>query len=170
MPQRWRKIVKIGISSLTPRDSYGKNNSMTLEESIQFWLNSSLDDLMTAKAMYEAHRYNYAMFMCQQSLEELLKAILVIQTKNHPPFIHDLISLQKKIDLPFPQFITAALRNINPHYIIARYKPQRFDPEIYNKIMAQKTIKTTEKIIQWFTKKMDLTKYSTNASNISKKG
>ena len=50
---------------------------MTQRETVKFWLNSSLDDLKTAEAMLAAARYNYAMFMCQQSLEELLKAIIV---------------------------------------------------------------------------------------------
>jgi len=57
---------------------------MTLQDSIKFWMNSSLDDYKTAKAMFNANRYNYTMFMCQQSLEELLKAIIMIQTKDNP--------------------------------------------------------------------------------------
>ena len=135
---------------------------MTLEESIKFWLNSCLDDFNTAKAMLAANRYNYAIFMCQQSLEELLKAIIMIQTKDHPPYIHDLIMLSKKIDLQIPEDIHKILRNINPHYIVARYKPQRFDPKVYNKAAAEETIKATEETIKWFAEKLDLKKYLPN--------
>lgn len=135
---------------------------MTLQGSIKFWLNSSLDDFNTAKVMLVAHRYNYAIFMCQQSLEELLKAIIMIQSKDHPPYLHDLIVLSKKIDLTIPQRIHDVLRDINPHYIIARYKPQRFDPKIYNRRAAKKTIKLTQGVIKWFIKKMGLKKYSPN--------
>ena len=135
---------------------------MTLEESIKFWLNSSLDDLNTAKAMIVAHRYNYTMFMCQQSLEELLKAIIMIETRNHPPYVHDLIILSKKIHLQIPKYIYKVLRDVNPHYIVARYKPQRFDPKIYNKSAAKKIIKATQETIKWFTEKMSLKKYLAN--------
>lgn len=135
---------------------------MTLEQAVRFWLNSSLDDFNTAKAMFVAHRYNYTMFMCQQSLEELLKAITVFQNNEHPPYLHDLILLSKKIQLKIPKNIYNILRDINPHYIVARYKPQRFDPKIYNKIAAQKTLKATQGAIKWFIKKMGLKKYSTN--------
>jgi HEPN domain-containing protein len=132
---------------------------MTQQDTIQFWFNSSLDDLKTAKAMLAASRYNYAMFMCQQALEELLKAIIVAQTNGHPPFIHDLVTLSQKINLKIPKHISENLKNINPHYIAARYKIQRFDPKLYNHISAKKTIQVTEKTIKWFIKKMELKKY-----------
>jgi HEPN domain-containing protein len=135
---------------------------MTQEETIKFWLNSCLDDFGTAKAMFTAYRYNYTMFMCQQSLEELLKAIIVMQTQDQPPFIHDLILLSKKIAFKIPKQIQENLRDINPHYIIARYKPQRFDPKIYSRHSAKETIKATQGVIKWFTKKMELRKYLGN--------
>lgn len=132
---------------------------MTQRDAIKFWLQSSADDIDTAKTMLTAGRYNYAMFMCQQSLEELLKAIIIIQTNEQPPFIHDLINLSKKINLEIPGPIREGLRSINPHYIVARYKPQRFDPTVYNKVSAKKTIKTAQEIIKWFTKEMGLKTY-----------
>lgn len=136
---------------------------MILEESIKFWLNSSLDDFNTAKAMFVANRYNYTMFMCQQALEELLKAIIVIQTEDNPPYLHDLVILSKKIDFQIPKYIHKILENINPHYIVARYKPQRFDPQVYNRTAAKRTIKLTEETIKWFTKKLNLKKYLPNS-------
>lgn len=135
---------------------------MTQEETIKFWLNSSLEDFKTAKAMLTAKRYNYTMFMCQQSLEELLKAIIVMQTNGHPPFLHDLIILSQKINFKIPKHILENLRNINPHYIIARYKPQRFDPKIYNSDSAKQTIKITQETIKWLTEKTALKRYLRN--------
>jgi HEPN domain-containing protein len=136
---------------------------MTKEEVILFWLKSSTDDVKTAKAMLLAKRYNYTMFMCQQALEELLKAIIVIQTNDHPPYLHDLILLSRKIKLKVPNHILKHLTDINPHYIIARYKPQRFSPQVYNLAAAKRTIKTTQETIQWFTGKMALKKYLRNS-------
>jgi len=136
---------------------------MSEKENIKFWLQASLDDFNTAKAMLLAKRYNYTMFMCQQAIEELLKATIVIQTNDHPPFLHDLILLSQKINLKIPQATRENLRNINPHYIIARYKPQRFDPKIYNPASAKKTIRATEETIKWFAKKMALRKYLRNS-------
>src|SRR3989338_6401948 len=136
---------------------------MSEKENIKFWLQASLDDFNTAKAMLLAKRYNYTMFMCQQAIEELLKAIIVIQTNDHPPFLHDLILPYQKINLKIPQATRENLRNINPHYIIVRYKPQRFDPKIYNPAYAKKTIRATEETIKWFAKKMASRKYLRNS-------
>jgi HEPN domain-containing protein len=98
--------------------------------------------------------------MCQQALEELLKAVIVTETGTHPPFLHDLILLSKKVNLKIPAPILNKLRDINPHYIIARYKPQRFDPKIYNLSAARKTIAATQETIRWFSAKTALKKYS----------
>jgi HEPN domain-containing protein len=132
---------------------------MSQEETIKFWFNSALDDLKTAKAILSAKRYNYTMFMCQQALEELLKAVIVSETNAHPPFLHDLILLSRKINLKIPVHILNNLRNINPHYIIARYKPQRFDPKIYNLPAAKKIITATEETIKWLSTKTALKEY-----------
>jgi HEPN domain-containing protein len=132
---------------------------MSEEETIKFWLNSACDDFKTAKAMLSAKRYNYTMFMCQQALEELLKAVIITETNAHPPFLHDLILLSQKINLKIPLHILDNLREINPHYIIARYKPQRFDPKIYNLVAAKRTIKATQETIKWFSTKTALKKY-----------
>jgi HEPN domain-containing protein len=121
-----------------------------------------LEDLKTAKAMLAASRYNYAVFMCQQALEELLKAAVVAQTNDHPPFIHDLIILSQKINVKIPKNINENLKNINPHYIAARYKIQRFDPKIYNRASAKRTIIATEETIRWLIKKTGLKKYLSN--------
>lgn len=113
--------------------------------------------------MLASHRYNYTLFMCQQSIEELLKAIIMIQRKDHPPYIHDLVILSRKIKIKIPGNIQNILKDINPHYIIARYKPQRFDPEIYNRASAQSAVKGTGEVIQWFAQKTSLKKFLTSS-------
>lgn len=42
---------------------------------VKFWLMSSKDNFETASATLKAGRYNFAMFMCQQAVEALLKAV-----------------------------------------------------------------------------------------------
>ena len=87
----------------------------------------------------------------------------MIQTKENPPYIHDLIMLSRRIDLKIPKYIYEIVRNINPHYITAWYKPQRFDHRIYNRNVARKAIESTEEVIKWFVQKMGLEEYSPNS-------
>lgn len=129
-----------------------------MEKVLEFWLNASKEDFETAKAMFKASRYNYAMFMCQQSLEDILKAIILLKTKKRPPYIHDLVKLLEitKIKMPNNQF--RKLEEINPHYIQARYHRARFDSRIYNKTNAQKLILETKEILKWLIQKEKLIK------------
>ena len=48
---------------------------MNVEEKVEHWLDIAEYDLETAVAMQETGRYLYTVFMCQQALEKLLKAI-----------------------------------------------------------------------------------------------
>ena len=44
---------------------------------VKSWVDASQYDLETARALLESRRYLYVLFMCQQSLEKLLKAHLI---------------------------------------------------------------------------------------------
>ncbi|HLB95676.1 MAG TPA: HEPN domain-containing protein [Patescibacteria group bacterium] len=129
-----------------------------MEKILEFWVNASKEDFETAKAMFRASRYNYTMFMCQQSLEDMLKAIILVKTKKRPPYIHDLVKLLEITKIKIPHDLLEKVEDINPHYIQARYHRARFDPKIYNKANAQKIISETEEILKWLTQKEKLTK------------
>ena len=49
------------------------------------WIDASRYDLETARALLESRRYLYVLFMCQQSLEKLLKAHVMARTVEFPP-------------------------------------------------------------------------------------
>jgi hypothetical protein len=50
-----------------------------MDKDILYWINLSNYDIATAKAMLAGKRYLYVLFTCQQSIEKMLKA-LVVQT------------------------------------------------------------------------------------------
>ena len=60
---------------------------------IKSWVDASRYDLETARALLESRRYLYVLFMCQQSLEKLLKAHVITRTLQFPPRIHSLVRL-----------------------------------------------------------------------------
>ena len=46
------------------------------------WIERANYDLITAQAMLETKRYLYVAFMCQQSLEKVLKAIIIEKSEE----------------------------------------------------------------------------------------
>ncbi|MFH1048612.1 MAG: HEPN domain-containing protein [Patescibacteria group bacterium] len=127
-----------------------------MEKIVKFWLDSSKEDLEITKDLFKACRYNYSMFMCQQSIEKFLKGIIIILTKDHPPYVHDLVRLAQATKFKISPEIETDLRLITSYYIKARYEADRFDSAIFNKENARITINRAEEIVKWFTKKANL--------------
>ena len=125
-------------------------------KAVNFWLMSSKDNFITADAMLKSGRYNFAMFMCQQTVEAILKAVFIIQKNERPEYIHKLPKLVELTGVEIPKTIDKKILKIDAHYIKARYKEDRFNTKIYNKRNATALLKDTEMVIKWFTKKMKL--------------
>ena len=127
-----------------------------IEKSKKFWLLAAKDNFETAKILFEAHRYSFSIFMCQQAVEALLKAVYIIKKKDRPEYIHKLPKLLDLINIDVPNSIDKKILRLDAHYIKARYKEDRFNSKIYNKENAQLILKDTEDIFEWFTKNLKL--------------
>ena len=127
-----------------------------INKAVRFWLLSSKDNFETADAMLKAGRYNFAMFMCQQAVEAILKAVFIVQKNERPEFIHKLPKLVEMTGIEIPKSIDNKILKIDAHYIKARYKEDRFNVKIYNRRNAAGLLKDTEDVLQWFTKKLKL--------------
>lgn len=64
-----------------------------MDKKTQYWIDLADYDIETAKAMLETKRYLYVGFMCHQSIEKALKAVITSQSGNIPPKIHNLIKI-----------------------------------------------------------------------------
>lgn len=127
-----------------------------INKAVKFWLLSSRDNFETADAMLKAGRYNFAMFMCQQAVEALLKAVFIIQKNERPEYIHKLPKLVEMTGIEIPKSIDEKILKIDAHYIKARYKEDRFNAKIYNKRNAVSLVKDTKDVLKWFIKKLKL--------------
>src|SRR3972149_4069155 len=115
-----------------------------IEKSKKFWLLAAKDNFETAKILFEAHRYNFSIFMCQQAVEALLKAVYIIKKKDRPEYIHKLPKLLDLINIDVPNSIDKKILRLDAHYIKARYKEDRFNSKIYNKENAKLILNDTE--------------------------
>jgi len=96
------------------------------------------------------------MFMCQQTVEAILKAVFILQKNERPEYIHKLPKLVELTGIKIPKTIDKKILKIDAHYIKARYKEDRFNTRIYNKRNATALLKDTEDVMKWFIKKMKL--------------
>lgn len=132
------------------------NNQDSQNRAIRFWLDCTKDNFIAAKAMFKAGRWSLCMFMCQQTIETLLKAVYILNKQERPKYLHKLSKLLDLTEVKVPKIIDEMILSIDAHYIKARYKEDRFNSRVYNKVSAQRIIKDTEEVILWFTKNLKL--------------
>jgi HEPN domain-containing protein len=122
----------------------------------QKWLDRVVYDLDTAKAMLQTGRLIYAIFMCQQSLEKCLKALLAFQGKEIIP-IHNLRRLAETASIidQLEDSTLVKLDYLSSYYINARYKEdlQQLSKGISEGVVRD-FIAFSEEQITWLQKKM----------------
>lgn len=94
-------------------------------QDIKYWIEISKYDLDTAKAMLDARRYLYVLFTCQQAIEKLLKAIVINETKEFPPRLHNLLRLAETAKLNITEEERKFLEKLSYYYIETRYPERR---------------------------------------------
>lgn len=94
------------------------------DKDVQSWLDASRYDLKTAVALLESRRNVYVLFMCQQSLEKLLKAHIASRTGGFPPRVHNLVRLAELAGLEVSDKEREFLERLSLYYIQSRYPPE----------------------------------------------
>jgi HEPN domain-containing protein len=123
---------------------------MTPEEKARHWLDIADYDLETAEAMQKSGRYLYTVFMCQQALEKLLKAIHVQQEGTEAPRTHNLAYLYGLLKLPQRQEYQQTMVNLNIYYLESRYPSYKQElSQILDKNTAQTYLSKTREIFEW---------------------
>lgn len=117
----------------------------------QYWLDLAEYDIETARAILQTGRYLYVGFMCHQTIEKALKAVIA-KDDTLPPKIHGLMKLAQlgNIYEDMDENNKDLLDTLDPLNIAARY------PEQKEKISAMLTaeickniIKETEELLCW---------------------
>ncbi len=94
------------------------------EKDIRSWVEASRYDLETARALFKSRRYLYVLFMCQQSLEKLLKAGVTTRTGEFPPRVHNLVRLGELAAVSISHDEKAFLERLSLYYLQSRYPPE----------------------------------------------
>ncbi|MFQ6082622.1 MAG: HEPN domain-containing protein [Candidatus Aminicenantia bacterium] len=123
-----------------------------MDEITKYWVEHSEYDLETAGAMLKAGRYLYVTFMCQQSIEKILKAIITTISDVTPPRIHDLKKLAKiaYIDKKMSKEQIDFCVNLTPFCFITRYAEERERlSRLANRKLAEDYFKKTKELYRW---------------------
>lgn len=127
------------------------------EEDPRAWLNFAEADRLSARNALNAADYRDAAFHCQQAIEKVLKAAIVAQTGQRPPYIHNLWILANAIKgLVVPDEMRDAMARINVHYITTHYPISMLMEEYMDKESAIELYELMERVYQWLMAELNL--------------
>ncbi|NLL82455.1 MAG: HEPN domain-containing protein [Tissierellia bacterium] len=69
---------------------------MNSKEKYEYWLDIAQYDLETAVANYKSGRYLYVAFMCQQSIEKVVKGLHILYTNEEADRTHNIARIFNK--------------------------------------------------------------------------
>ena len=102
--------------------------------------------------MFNSKHYLYVGFMCHQTIEKALKAVVTVVTNDVPPKTHNLVKLYEKANLQdkLSEKHTDLMDELNPLNIEARYTGYK---ERLFQVLTQDTckilLKDTEDLLCW---------------------
>ncbi len=118
------------------------------------WFKQAEYDYDTAKAMFDAGRYIYTVFMCHITIEKALKGLYAKNLKKNPPKTHDLNYICKIIDLSLPDELRKFMDNLNDLSVPTRY-PDEIGKLVkeYSKGKTTNIMKLTKRLFLWLKEK-----------------
>ncbi len=123
---------------------------MDVKEKIEYWLDISCYDMDTAEAMQRSGRYLYAVFMCQQAIEKLLKTLHIQKLGTESPFSHNLVYLQSLLDISPDKSYLESMAELTAYYLEGRYPTYKQKlSSLITQEKAEDILKKTKEIFQW---------------------
>jgi HEPN domain-containing protein len=115
---------------------------MTAQEKFEYWLELAQGDLNAADVMFKNSLWLYTVFMCQQSIEKLVKGLYILYIDDIVPRLHNISKLIKKFESslskPIPTQNYDLFDKLSDFYLDSRY------PDYKNKLNKLLTKRVTE--------------------------
>ena len=127
------------------------------EKNIQSWINFAEEDLSTAEWCLQGEKFLWAMTMCQQAIEKIIKALYIKNTDKIPEKTHNLRKLATDTSLitEFSEETKALLDDLLIYYFASRYPDKRKKLLINSsKEYFQETFNKTKETYLWVKNKL----------------
>jgi len=92
-----------------------------ISELVKYWQKTAEKDYQVMLGLYRLKHYSYCLFFGHIILEKILKALVVKNTNEHAPKIHDLVRLQDLAGLNLEYKKVILLKEINEFNLLSRY-------------------------------------------------
>ena len=123
-----------------------------INKQIQYWKDGAFSDLKTADILIEENRFLHGLFFCHLSIEKILKALVVQQTKDLAPKTHNLLLLLSRTTVSIDDADNRFLGILMKYQLEGRYPD--YDPALLTRNQAKEYFAKTKELLECFTKKL----------------
>jgi HEPN domain-containing protein len=120
---------------------------MDIQKQIEYWKTGAEEDFAAAQSLLEKGHLRHCLFFAHLALEKILKAHVVVQTKEIPPRIHDLIRLSKIGDLNLSEEQKEFLLKFRVYQLDGRYPDS--EQMLLDKIFVKKKLAGAKEMLEW---------------------
>ena len=121
---------------------------LNIPKQITYWTESADDDIETAEILIEKGKFVHGLFFCHLSIEKIIKALVVKETREIPPKSHDIFYLAEKANVTIPEDSQVISQILMKYQLEGRY-PEYF-PSKPQPDSAKKYFIETQKLMKWF--------------------
>ncbi len=120
-----------------------------MREEARRWLAQGRAEIVMARSLVASGGFSGAAFHSHQAAEMLLKGLWIHVKRAAPPRFHNLVELGAEVGAPEP--VLAALRRLNPEYVVSRYPDAAngIPAENYDRARAEDLCALAERVEQW---------------------
>jgi HEPN domain-containing protein len=129
--------------------------AMTDQEKFDYWYEYAENDLRVAAGMQQLKHYTYTVFMCQQSIEKLVKGLYGLYLGfDGIPRIHNISTLVKRFQDKLPSPISEeyhTLFNVLSFYYLTQRYPEDIKKlsEAMSEAEAEALLSKTQEAFAW---------------------
>lgn len=127
-----------------------------MNDKVKYWISIAEYDFETAEAMLKTERFLYVGFMCHQTIEKMLKAVIEKQQLSDiSPKIHNLLRLANIANIALPDKYVKLISYLNPLNIEARYPSYKNNlTKILTKDKCKELLIQTREMKLWIEKEL----------------
>ena len=127
---------------------------MNEQEKYEYWLDIAKYDLDTAEAMLTSKRWLYVVFMCQQSVEKLVKGLYTLYIDDNIPRTHNIKPILERFEDKLPHTIPEEANDffdtLSSYYLNNRYPDyMKKLSDLINEPEAKETLARTKEVFKW---------------------
>lgn len=125
-----------------------------MNKTAERWYKQALHDFENAKKNYKIKAYDVSLFLCEQSIEKILKAYYYEKFRKNPPKVHSIEKLTELVELS--EDLNEFAVELDDYYLALRYPDvtEKMPYEMCERKDAKRGLHITEKLIKDITERL----------------